>query len=70
MDTFFCSMTHYDITMSNEIASDIDCDIIMCHDVMGTYVIIHTDVATTLIYYVLVCPIIFHYIFLKLYIKH
>ncbi len=54
-------MTHYDITMGNDIASDVHCDIIMGHDVvMGTYhdVTMHTDVAKILIYYLLLCPII------------
>ncbi len=75
---FFCSMTHYDITIGNDVARDVHCDIIMGHDVvMGTYhdATIHTDVARTLIYYVLLCPImIFLCVFLvkslKLYIKH
>ncbi len=57
---FVCSMTHYDIKMGNDISGDIHCDIIMGHDiVMDTYrdVTVHTDVARTLIYYVLLSPI-------------
>ncbi len=60
----FCSMTHYDITIGNNVAMDVHCEIIMGHSiVMGTYhdVTMHTnaasDVATTLIYYVLLHPI-------------
>ncbi len=59
-------MAHYDITKDNDIARGVHCDIIMGHDVvMGAYydAIIHTDVARILIYYVLLCPIIF-YVFL------
>ncbi len=43
-------MTHYDITMGNDVASDVHCDIIMDHHfAMGTYhVTMHTDVARTL----------------------
>ncbi len=55
----FCSMTHYDIPIGNDVAWDVHCDIIMGHDVsMGKYhdVTMHTDVARTLIY-VLLCPI-------------
>ncbi len=53
-------MTHYDITIGNDVASDVHCEIIMSHGiVMGTYhdVTMHTDVAMTLIYYVLLHPI-------------
>ncbi len=53
-------MTHYDITIGNDVARDVRCDIIMSHDVvMGTDhdVTMHTDVARTLIYYVLLRPI-------------
>ncbi len=49
----FCSMTHYDSTIGNDVARDVHCDIIIGHDVaMGTYhdVTMHTDVATTLMY--------------------
>ncbi len=56
VDTMFCSMTHYDITIGNDVARDVHCSIIMGHDVvMGTYhdVTIHVDVARTLIYYIL-----------------
>ncbi len=55
----FCSMTHHDITIGNDVAGNIHCDMIMGHDVvMGAYhVTMHTDVARTLIYYVLLCPI-------------
>ncbi len=52
-------MTHYDITIGNDVARDIHCEIIMDHGiVMGTYydVTMHTDVSTILIYYVLLCP--------------
>ncbi len=53
-------MTNYDITIGNDVARDVHCEIIMSHDiVMGTYhdVTMHTDVVTTLIYYVLLNPI-------------
>ncbi len=58
MGTIFCSMTHYDITIGNdiiEVARDVHCEIIMSHGiVMSTYdVIILTDVAMTQIYHVL-----------------
>ncbi len=56
----FCSMTHYDITIGNDVARDVYCEIIMGHGiVMGTYydVAMHTDFAATLIYYVLLRPI-------------
>ncbi len=49
-------MTHSDITIGiNYVAMDVHCDIIMGCDVMNIYhdVTIHTDVARTLIYYVL-----------------
>ncbi len=55
----FCSMTHYDITITNDVTRDVHCDIIMGHDVaMGTYhdVTIQTDVAKMLTY-VLLHPI-------------
>ncbi len=72
---FFCSMTHYDITIGNDVASDVHYEIIIGHSiVMGTYhdVTMHTDVVTTLIYYVLLRPIISVFLVksLKLYIKH
>ncbi len=44
----------------DDAARDDPCDIIMGHDiVMGTFhdVAMHSDVARTLIYYVLLCPI-------------
>ncbi len=53
-------MTYYDITIGNDVARDVHCEIIMSHDiVMGTYhdVTMLTDVATTLIYYALLRPI-------------
>ncbi len=52
MDTTFCSMTHYDITIGNDVARDVHCDIIIGHDiVMGAYhdVTMHADVTRTLI---------------------
>ncbi len=55
-----CSITHYNITIGNDVARDVHCDIIMGHDVvMGAYhyVTLHTDVARTVIYYTLLCPI-------------
>ncbi len=58
---FFCSMTHYDITIGNDVARDVHYEIIMGNSiVVGTYhdVTMHTDVAMTLIYYVLLCLII------------
>ncbi len=54
-------MTHYDITIGNDVARDVHYDIIMGHNIaMGTYhdVTMHTDVVRTLIYYVLLCPIV------------
>ncbi len=56
----FSSMTHYDITIRNDVARDVHCDIIMGHDVViGTYhdITMQTDVARMLIYYVLIRPI-------------
>ncbi len=53
-------MTHYDITIGNDVARDDHCEIIMSHGiVMDTYhdVTMHTDVAAPLIYYVLLRPI-------------
>ncbi len=53
-------MTHYDITIGNDVARDVHCETIMGHGiVVGTYhdVTMHTDVATILIYYVLLRPI-------------
>ncbi len=53
-------MMHYDIIIGNDVARDVHCEIIMGHGiVMGTYhdVTIHADVATNLIYYVLLRPI-------------
>ncbi len=53
-------MTHYDITIGNGVARDVHCEIIMGHDIdMCAYheVTMHTDVARTLIYYVLSRPI-------------
>ncbi len=53
-------MTHYDIAIGNDVARDVYCDIIMgLGIVMGAYhdVTMHTDVAWTLIYYVLLCII-------------
>ncbi len=53
-------MTHYDITIGNDVARDVHYEIIMGHRIIvGTYhdVTMHTDVAMTLIYYVLLCPI-------------
>ncbi len=52
-------MTHYDITIGNNVARDVHYEIIMGHDiVVGTYrdVTMHTDVAMSLIYYVLLRP--------------
>ncbi len=52
-------MTHYDITIGNNVARDVHCEIIMGHSiVVGTYndVTMHTDVAMILIYYVLLRP--------------
>ncbi len=52
----FCSMTHYDITIANDVSRDVHCDIIMGHDVvMGTYhdVTMQTDVASMLTYVLL-----------------
>ncbi len=49
-------MTYYDITIGNDVARDVHCEIIMGHGIaMGTYhdVTMHADVVTTLIYYVL-----------------
>ncbi len=56
---YFCSLTHYDITITNDITRDVHCDIIMDHDVaMGTYhyVTMQTDIARMLTY-VLLDPI-------------
>ncbi len=53
-------MTHYNITIGNDVARGVHYEIIMGHSiVVGTYhdVTMHTDVAMTLIYYVLLCSI-------------
>ncbi len=53
------SMTHYDITMANDVARDVHCDIIMRHNVIvGTYhdITMQLDIATMLTY-VLLHPI-------------
>ncbi len=58
--TCFCSMTHYDITIGNDVARDVHYEMIMGHSiVVGIYhdVTMHTDVTMTLIYYVLLCLI-------------
>ncbi len=62
VDLLLCYMTHYDLTMDNDIVRDINCDIIMGHHIdVCTYahhdITMHTDVARMLIYYVLQCPI-------------
>ncbi len=59
MDTTYCSMTHYNVTIGNVIAKDVHCDIIMGYGVvMGSYhdITMHADVARTLIDYVLLHP--------------
>ncbi len=65
-------MTHNDITIGTDVAMDVH-----CHDVIMSVfdnVRIHTDVARTLTYYVLLHQIIIFLFFLvkslKLYIKH
>ncbi len=58
--TLFCSITHYDITIGNDVARDVHYEIIMGHSiVVGTYldVRMHTYVAMIPFYYVLLCPI-------------
>ncbi len=53
-------MTHYDITIGNDVAREVDYETIMGYSiVVGTYhdITMHTDVAMTLIYYVLLRPI-------------
>ncbi len=52
----FCFMTHYDITITKDVAKNVHCDIIMGNDVvMGTYhdVTMQTDVAMMLTYLLL-----------------
>ncbi len=52
----FCSITHYDITIANDVASDVHYDIKMGHDVvMGIYhdVTMQTNVARMLTYVLL-----------------
>ncbi len=70
-------MTHYDITIGNDVARDVHYEIVMGHSiVVGTYydVTMHTDVAMNLIYYVFATPnydiSVFLVKSLKLYIKH
>ncbi len=56
----FCSITHYDFTIGNNVARDVHHYIIMGDDiVMHIYhdVTMHTDAARTLIYYILQLPI-------------
>ncbi len=54
-------MPHYVITIGNDVARDVHCEILIIGHgiVMGTYhdVTMHTDVATPLIYNVLLRPI-------------
>ncbi len=53
-------MTHYDITIGNDVARDVHYEIIMGHRiVVGTYhdITMQADVARMLIYYVLILPI-------------
>ncbi len=53
-------MTHYDITIGNDVARDVHYEIMKGHSiVVRTYhdVTMHTDVAMSLIYYVLLRPI-------------
>ncbi len=68
---FYDPLSDYDTTIGNDVARNVYCDI------YGTYhnVTMYTDVARTLIYYVLLCPIIYNIsVFLlkslKFYIKH
>ncbi len=72
-------MTHYDITIANDVARDVHCNIIMGHGVvMGTYhdVTLQTDFASMLLecslmyYYAQLSYSIFLLKSLKLYIKH
>ncbi len=67
VDITFCSMTHYDITIGNDFAKDMHCDI-MDQEVIFTYdIIMNTDFARTLIYYVLLRPIMInvYYVFMR-----
>ncbi len=50
-------MTHYDIIIGNDVARDVHYEIIMGHSIVVHDVTMHTDVAMTLIYYVLLRPI-------------
>ncbi len=50
-------MTHYNIAVRNDVARGVHCYMIMGYDIiMGAYhnVTMHTDIAKTLIYYVLI----------------
>ncbi len=52
----FCSITYYDITITNDVTRDVYCYIIMGHDIaMGTYhdATMQTDVAKMLTYLLL-----------------
>ncbi len=52
-------MTHYNITIDNDVVRDVHCDIMGHAIIMGEYhdVAMYTDVARTFIYYVLLGPI-------------
>ncbi len=52
----FCSMTHYDFTITNDVTRDVYCDIIMGHDVaMDTY---HDVIMQTVL---LGCSLMYYY---------
>ncbi len=46
VELLFCSMTHYDIIIGNDVARDVNCDTIMSHDFVCAYhdVIMNTDI--------------------------
>ncbi len=77
VDTTFVFNDPLGITRGNDVAWDVNCDIMMgCNVVIGTYhdVTMYTDVTRTLIYYVLLCAIMIFLFYkvksLKMYIKH
>ncbi len=60
VSTILCSTTQYDITMGNDYARNVYCDVTISNDVaMYTYqYITMDDIAMSLVYDVLLCPIV------------
>ncbi len=69
-------MTHYDITMGDDVAMDDHYDIIMCHDIvmanimMLQYILMLEEPSFSMYYYVQLYFSVFLVKSLKLYVKH